>query len=303
MEAAEGLVTKIAIATPAYGEIFYSSYVQSLFRLVRGLERAKIPSTFASISYADIVESRSFLLTRWYDKTDATHLLFVDADMGYEPQLVLDMLRFDKPLVGVVYPKREIDLDRYAKLVSEGRSSESARARAHNFIYRSNARSNLPDRNGFIEVDGCGAGILLVRRDCVDEMLKRFPELSDAGAKKTSPIARELDRLIRCFEPLMVDGARLSEDYAFCHRWRQCGGTVYANIAYEISHVGLHRFKGRFSEARSGPRVTVRTGPTVAIAKPLAAATGNVKSPLRVKAVVAPKDVKPKESRTDGRRK
>ena len=75
-------MTKIAIATPAYGEIFYASYVQSLFRLVRALERAKIASTFTSVSYADIVESRNFLLTRWYDKTDATHLLFLDADLG-----------------------------------------------------------------------------------------------------------------------------------------------------------------------------------------------------------------------------
>jgi len=101
----------------------------------------------------------------------------------------------------------------------------------------------------------------------------------------------------------MVDGARLSEDYAFCHRWRQCGGTVYANVAHEISHVGLHRFAARYSDARSGPRVTVRTGPPVAIEKPIAVATGNVKSAVRVKAVVAPKATKAKESRTDARRK
>jgi hypothetical protein len=41
----------------------------------------------------------------------------------------------------------------------------------------------------------------------------------------------------------------------------------------------------------------------VAIGKPLAVASGNVKSTARVKAVVAPKDAKPKESRTDARRK
>jgi hypothetical protein len=282
-------VTKIAIATPAYGEIFYAPYVQSLFRLVKAFEHDKIASSFASISYADIVESRSFLLTRWYDKTDATHLLFLDADMGFEPRVVLDMLALDKPLVGVVYPKREIDLERYAKLVAEGRSAENARARAHNYIFRKNGRSGLPDRNGFIEVDGCGAGILLVRRDCIDGMLARFPELSDSSAKKTSPIARDLDRLIRAFEPIMLDGARLSEDYAFCHRWRQCGGEVWANIAHEISHIGLHRFKGRYKDARGGPRITLQTDAAPATKAPRTVTRGQLTIPAaRIKAAVAP---------------
>jgi len=254
---------KITIATPAYGEIFYAPYVQSLYRLVRACERQKWNTTFATISYADIVESRNFLLTHWFDKTDATHLLFIDADMGFEPQLVLDMVGLDKPVVGVVYPKRQIDLERLTKLVGEGESPPRAINRAHDFILRRNARSGAVNAKGFVEVDGIGAGVLLIRRDCVDTMLKKMPELSDKGAKKSSPLAKNLDRLIRAFEPMFVDSGRLSEDFAFCHRWRQCGGEIWANITHEITHIGLHRFKGRYSNARTGPRVSVRASPLV----------------------------------------
>ena len=118
-----------------------------------------------------------------------------------------------------------------------------ALARAHRFILRRSAKSSTSDRKGFIEVDGCGAGILLIKRACIDEMLKEFPELSDTKASKTAPIAKKLDRLIRAFNPVVIDGTRLSEDFSFCHRWRQCGGQVWANIAHEITHVGLHHFK------------------------------------------------------------
>lgn len=45
-------MTKITIATPAFGEVFYTPYVQSLFRLMRAFGRRKIDLTFASIAYA-----------------------------------------------------------------------------------------------------------------------------------------------------------------------------------------------------------------------------------------------------------
>ncbi len=261
-------MTKILVATPAFGEMFYTPYVSSVIRLQRVMARHKWDLTFAAISYADIVESRNFLLTHWYDKTDATHLLFIDADMGYEPQAVIDMVMLDRPVVGAVYPKRHIDLERLAKFAAEGQPPERARARAHDFIVRRNAKSRQADRKGFISVDGCGAGLLLIKRDCVAAMLGKMPELSDTRAPKTSPLAKSLTRLIRAFEPVVVDGARLSEDFSFCHRWRQCGGEIWASTAHTITHIGLHRYSGRYRDAH-GPRVSV-VRPSAGIATPAA---------------------------------
>lgn len=248
-------MTKIMVVTPAYGEIFYGPYVHSLIRLLRLFETRKWQYSFSYVSYADIVESRNYLLTQWFDKSNASHLLFVDADMGFPPELVTAMIDFDKPIVGAVYPKRQINLDRVTKLAAEGEPACRAIAKSLDFIVR-NPRKNSPAQKGFIEVEGCGTGIMLIKRSCVEQLLKKMPQLSDAGAKKLSPLAKDLDRLIRAFEPLVVDGARLSEDYSFCHRWRQCGGEVWGSIAHEITHVGLHRFKGRYSDAKGGQRVS-----------------------------------------------
>jgi hypothetical protein len=255
-------MTKILIATPAYGETFYTPYVSSVIRLQRLMARNKWDSTFASIAYADIVESRNFLLTHWYDKTDATHMLFIDADMGYDPKLIADMVGLRKPIVGVIAPRRQIDLNRLVDLAAKGEKPESAIARAHEFLVRPVSRTAKPRIvNGFMEVQGCGAGIMLIERGCVKTMLEKLPQLSDTKAKKTSPLARNLDRLIRAFEPVTVDGGRLSEDYSFCHRWRtNCGGEIWANISHQIIHVGLHRFAGRYQDAMPrGPRIAIGT--------------------------------------------
>jgi hypothetical protein len=267
-------MTKILLATPAYGEMFLTPYVSSVIRLQRLMTRNKWDLSFASIAYADIVESRNFLLTHFYDKTDATHLLFIDADMGYEAELVADMVKLCKPVVGAVYPKRQIDLTRLAGLAAKGEKAELAIARAHDFLIRPLKRIGKPRMvNGFIEVDGCGAGLLLIERSCIKTMLEKLPELSDAAAKKTSALAHNLDRLIRAFEPMTVDGARLSEDFSFCHRWRAaCGGEVWANVSRAITHAGLHRFSARYQDAMpQGPRIRVgsaRAGAAQAAGKP-----------------------------------
>ena len=249
-------MTKITIATPAFGEVFYTPYVQSLFRLMRAFERRKWDSTFASIAYADIAESRNFLLTRWFDKTDATHLLFIDADMGFPAELVLDMVDFGRPVVGVVYPKRQIDLERVAELAAAGEPPKRAIARAHNYIVRKKRGLSISSpHTGFMRVDGCGAGVLLIARTAIETMLKKMPKLSDLTANTNSPLAANLDRLIRAFEPLRVNDALLSEDFSFCHRWNACGGEVWVNTAHEIEHIGLHRFKGMYSDL--GPRLAL----------------------------------------------
>ena len=285
-------MTKITIATPAFGEMFYGPYVRSLFRLTKALGKRKWESTFASIAYADIVESRNYLLTHWYDKTDATHLLFLDADMGYPPQLILDMVELDKPVVGVIYPKRQVDLERIAQLAASGNSSKRAIARAHDYIVRRERGTATQRKNGFITVDGCGTGIMLIARSALDTMLATMPKLSDAEGAKDTPLATGLDRMIRAFQPVRVDGKLLSEDFSFCHRWRQCKGEIWVNTTYEIEHVGVHRFKARYDDRGPQLSVSIPLGDKLAMAsqtKPHRVATGTIPMPGKAKSKITNK--------------
>jgi hypothetical protein len=264
------------IATPAHGEIFYAPYVQSVLALARLAHKNNWDFLFESISYAEVSEARNYLVTRFIDKTDATHLLFVDTDMGFPARLVSDMLAIGKPVVGVVAPKRRIDLQRLADLARTEPDTERAVAKAHEFVVRRLASAAAP-KNGFIEVEHCGAGILLIERRCIEELLRRAPELSDVTAKGRAPLTKDLSRLIRVFDPMLGrEGTRLSEDFSFCHRWRQlCGGQVWANVAHTITHVGLHHFAARYSDAAPGaPRVVVSPKTGKMVKGRLDAATG-----------------------------
>ncbi len=276
---------KLMIATPAYGEVFYAPYVHSVLALSKLAQRNKWDVTFESVSYAEISEARNYLLTRFFDKTDATHLLFIDADMGFPAKLVPDMLSIAKPVVGVVAPKRQIDLKRVAELAKHEADTNRAVAKAHEFVVRK-LPSAGPARNGFIQVDSCGGGIVLIERSCIAALLERAPQLSDENGRGRTPLTRDLPRLIRAFDPLVrEDGARLSEDFAFCHRWRTlCRGEVWASVAHQITHVGLHHFAARYSDTEpAGPRVVVSPKAGKTLTGRIAAGNGKTSGPKPVK--------------------
>ena len=251
---------KITVATPAFGEMFYTPYVQSLLRLQRMADQRKWTIRHSAISYAYVGEARNALLTHWYDKSDSTHLLFVDADMGFEPQLIFDMVALDKPITGVIYTKRHIDLKKLATIAAKGEKPERAIAQAHDFIIRP-LRGRQPGRiKGFMQVAGCGTGIMLIKRSAVATMLKTLPEINDTRAKATSPLAADLDRLIRAFDTIIFDGAPLMDDFAFCHRWQVlCKGEIWAGADQSVTHIGLHRFAASYMDAGGGgQRITLQ---------------------------------------------
>lgn len=223
--------TKITICLPAYGQTNFTQTTSSLIALNRELVQRGLDGGFMTLSYPDIVEVRNIFTSIWMDRIQTSHMLFIDADMGFAPQLVLDMLAFDKPLVGALCPKKKVPLE-FAGRAKPG----DARV-----------------VNGHMEVNGIGGALTLIKREVVTSMLAKFPDLDDRVSVKNHA-AREIleqngvQRMIRVFDPLWVDGEKFSEDLSFSIRWQQCGGEIWANIMHEVCHVGLYEYKGLFYE-------------------------------------------------------
>jgi hypothetical protein len=75
-------------------------------------------------------------------------------------------------------------------------------------------------------------------------MMAQYPDLKYVpDGPPNNPLANFYWR----FFDTMVDpdsGRYLSEDYAFCRRWRDIGGKVYADLDSQLLHVGQHLFRG-----------------------------------------------------------
>ncbi len=216
---------KINIATPEYGHTYVSEYVQSLFNLTKKFDRTEIQSSFSWVSFSDIVESRNFLISNFYFlQKDCSHILFIDADMGFPAELVLDMLAFNKPMVGVAAPRRQYNPLTGRPPLAIGKVLSKA-------------------DKGFVRVEHCGASVLLISRECIDEMVKELPEIVDDVYFKGMPYKNIFKSFLRPFDKITTNNEILSEDLSFCNRWTEkCHGEIWINVRYKIDHVGRHVF-------------------------------------------------------------
>jgi len=236
----------VYIATPAYGATFAGDYVRSLFMLLRSKRKLPTEFLFHYFDYADVVVARNYLVSDFYfNHPQCTHLLFLDDDMGFEASLVSDMLDLGEPLVGTIYPKRKLDLK---KLHAAGDLPfEKALAKSLEFI-GAESRPQM-EKSGFISVAQCGTGIMLISRDCIDEMVEKLPDIVDAKRFKRMPFAHRFTRFITPFDKIKTGEIELSEDFSFCLRWREgCGGTIWAKPDANIRHIGQMSFAGKYTD-------------------------------------------------------
>ncbi len=216
----------MAIGLPCYGGEFSMETRSSISALRNVLSWQHAPSEEYALAMCSIVDARNCMLTWWYDATDYDHLLMVDNDMQFAADLVFKMIQHDKPITGVIYSKRQVPDNREPWSIIVG----TPEAGEQEII------------NGFQKWKYVGAGVLLIKRHVVTDMLKKIPNLSDnidPGSHKRTGVTR----IIRAFDEIRLDnGVKLSEDNSFCERWRQCGGEIWAGVDYPIGHIGKFNY-------------------------------------------------------------
>jgi len=222
---------RIFIAVPAFGWTLQSQTAVSLVALTAELVHNNAFHSISAQSFPDIVDIRNIFLTLFYDKLpDATHMLFVDADMQFEPQLVVDMIHADKPLIGVLYPKKKLPISWVGSALPEPTEPEG----------------NL------LELEAIGCGVMLIRRDCIENMLAHdnvpiMHDLHNTGLAHM--VDTPFQRILRCFDKVIDEkGRHLSEDFSMCWRHRKSGGKVYAAIDHAITHIGPQQFTAKYSD-------------------------------------------------------
>lgn len=219
------------VATQSADGVMLSDYVASLAGALIRLGEAGIGVEYGTVDGVDIVVQRN-LLTQRFLASACTHILYVDSDMLFPPDLALRLLACRKRLVGAIYPRRDLNLDRLRRL-----SGEHGFARALPLAYDWNVQfldDTVTVREGLARVATVPGGFLLVERACFDEMAARIAVPVLAGGPDGASF--------QAFFREKRDGEAVSDlDYAFCRRWSECGGEVWAYVNAEIRHVGDFR--------------------------------------------------------------
>lgn len=236
----------MVLATPIYGGAG-PEYINTVLRLQAWLigQGVKVSTIFHS--GAEIARSRNTIATRFWYTPEATHLMFIDSDMTFEPRAVEALIRADKPIVGCICPRRGLDMSR---LIAAARKYDDPRrvltSALHYIVDPGEENAQVED--GLCRVRSLGMAVTLIRRSVFADMLqtgriRSDPGIPDAGGGPT----------LGFFDPIPTEKSFLSEDYSFCARWRElCGGEIWAVLDQTIGHVGVMNFEGCVLDALQG---------------------------------------------------
>jgi hypothetical protein len=235
--------THLVIATPCYGGQLTGAYFFSLLKLQEACMSRGIGLTVLTDGNdALITRARQDLVSQFLEMPDTTHLLFVDADIEFEPEQVFRLLQFDADMTAAAYPLKRYDWPLVKALAING----SDRLETANLHYVFGLASPGTKRNGFGKALHVGTGFLMIRRKALTAMMERYPELRYSGVSRAEdPMAGSTLRsaLFNC----MLDekgGQYLSEDYSFCKRWTDMGGEIWVDMKSRLGHVGHVTFQG-----------------------------------------------------------
>jgi hypothetical protein len=171
-----------------------------------------------------IPRGRNALVARAMHNPRATHMMFLDADIGFEPEFILMLLQEDVDVIGGGYPKKSLPIDYVINPLADGESDDNK-----------------------AEVERIGTGFLMFKRDVFSRMADAMPELKyldDCGLDPS--INQHLYAYFEC--GLFGEKVFMSEDWLFCNRWRKLGGQIFISKRFALSHVGNYEF----SEASQG---------------------------------------------------
>jgi hypothetical protein len=246
--------TKILIATPCYGGLVTDYYLMSLLNLTRLLDARAIPFDFRTVSNSLITLARNNFASDVLHDAGFSHLLFIDADLGFDPNALLRYLAFDKDVVCGVYPLKRLDT---AALRGSTAASDAV-AEAASYLYSSTIsfRADNQPQDGFLRAEYGATGFMLINRRVIETMAQAYPALryqSDHAVAAVHAVEPATARDFRYafFDTMIADGQSLPEDYSFCKRWRALGGEIWIDLESRFSHVGTHVFRGDLPAAIS----------------------------------------------------
>ena len=211
--------TRVHICMPCYGGMLTESTFMSYIKWANTCRQLGIDWTMETMTNESLISrARNTLTAKFLHNKESTHLMFIDADIGWEPWHLLVMLNRDVDVIGGLYPMKSLPVK---WCVNGFEGAEEG-----------------PD--GLQEVSKTGTGFMLIKRHVFEKL---------DGHPATKPFANdiglpaELNPYMKTyFDTAVRENRYYSEDWTFCENWRDLGGKVWIDKRVLLKHTGTYVF-------------------------------------------------------------
>ena len=250
---------RVMIGTPCYGGMASAVYLQSLIGFSNLSKKFGVEYVLVTlINESLITRARNDIVSQFLNYKDAQghldYLMFIDADIQFEPDSILRLIAHNKDIVAGAYPLKVINYNEISKIT--GTPEEMAVMSTEyviNVKFTSEEKKNklqVEIEDGVIEVHDAGTGFMLIKRSALLQMIEKYPGTRYTRDMKSidenGKIVQTNDYQYALFDTSIDEDNRyLSEDYTFCRRWQKIGGRIFIDPLIVLNHMGSHVFRGK----------------------------------------------------------
>jgi hypothetical protein len=214
--------TRVHICMPCYGGNLTEACFMSYIKWANTCRQLGIEWTVETMTNESLISrARNTLTAKFLATEGSTHLMFIDADIGWEPWHLLLLLNQRQDVIGGLYPMKSLPV----KWCVNGIPGQEG---------------GQPDNPNLVEVTKTGTGFLLIKREVFEKL---------NGHPATKPFTNDigLDPALNVhmktyFDTAVREGRYYSEDWTFCENWRDLGGQVFIDKRILLKHVGTYVF-------------------------------------------------------------
>lgn len=215
---------RLMVAIPTYDGKLNIKSAFALANLAIQTAQAGVTLYLTQISGCSLITKARNALVADFLQTDATDLLFIDADVIFKAEDVMRLLALsgDKDITAGAYPRRAKDKKFFTDLyLTEDNKLEFA--------------------DGMLRVKRIGTGFMMIQRHVLETLRDNHPE----WACHNNVLERTEHAI---FDFQLRDGEYYGEDYTFCDRASAEGFTVHLDTDINLPHVGTEEFTNHFGE-------------------------------------------------------
>lgn len=244
----------IFVGVPMYGGQCAGLFCKSTNDLARMGEQYGVEIKFYYLFNESLVQRARNYIVDEFLRSECTHLMFIDADIGFNPKDVFYLLALQVSdpekykIVTGPYPKKSIAWEKIKKAVEKGKAENPFDLNHYTADYVFNVKQGTQSfrLDEPVEVQESGTGFMMIPRDVFDRYKEAYPELSykpDHIRTEQFDGSREIIAYFDCaIEP--ESRRYLSEDYFFCWNCAKIDINIHMCPWMELQHVGSYIFRG-----------------------------------------------------------
>lgn len=249
---------RLFVAAPMYGGQCAGMFTRSIADLSALCAKYQIPmQLYFLFNESLITRARNYCVDEFL-RSEATHLMFIDSDIGFNPQDVLALLALvtdESPydVIGGPYPKKCISWEKIKLAVDKGVADNDPNV-LERFVgdYVFNPKGNTKEipLGEPVEVLEIGTGFMMVRRKTFQDYEKAFPELHYKPDHVRTAHFDGSREIMAYFDCIIDPQSKryLSEDYMFCYNVQKMGSKVWFCPWMQLQHVGSYIFGGSLAD-------------------------------------------------------